>query len=328
LRRAAWSETGFDILDDPSTPLEPGWARLRVEACGICGSDLHVWHGRSPRSIGVTPGHEFVGYLLDADASAPDVRYVASPIVTCGRCRHCLAGQSQRCPHRVIVGAARNGGIAEEVDVPVQNLVPVPEAASGVIAAITEPVAVAVRGLNLASVANDSKVLIAGGGTIGLITAILLRGRCSEVALMARHPHQLAIAEQFGASPIQESDLIERGGDFDPDIIIETIGGQADLSGMVSIARPGARIVMIGLLDEKPTNLRPLTVKEITLIGSFAYGAGLHGTEFGWAAELVGQHKSELSLLQTDQFSLADAAAAFEATEDKSRGLIKATIVV
>ena len=92
-----WTTDGLDVVDDGPGPLQPGWVRVSVEACGICGSDLHFFDGDIPRPVGTSPGHELVGTVVDAPAGLPDVRYAVSPNVTCGgTCSFCRTGRTRQ----------------------------------------------------------------------------------------------------------------------------------------------------------------------------------------------------------------------------------------
>ena len=185
MRRAVWTDDGLEIGDGDLGPLTPGWVRLAVEACGICGSDLHFWHGHLPRPIGTSPGHELAGTIVDGPADLADVRYAVSPNVTCGRCEFCTSGRSNLCRRGGYgIGLGRNGGLAEFVDAPTGNLAPIPEGVDAVTASLTEPLAVAIRGVGRAGVSTDSTVLVLGAGTIGLCAALAARDRaaCGPVA--------------------------------------------------------------------------------------------------------------------------------------------------
>src|SRR3954454_4061900 len=128
VRRATWTDDGLEIRDVEPPPLEPGWVRIGVEACGICGSDLHFWHGTLARPVGTAPGHEVCGTVLDGPAGLPDERYAVSPNVTCGRCEYCATGRTNLCRRGGYgIGLGRDGGLADFVDAPVGNLAPIPD---------------------------------------------------------------------------------------------------------------------------------------------------------------------------------------------------------
>src|SRR4051795_6848976 len=111
MRKAVWTDDGLSVVDGEPPPLAAGWARLRVEACGICGSDLHFWHGQIARPVGTAPGHEFVGTLLDGPSGLADARYVGCPAISCGVCEYCTTGAPQLCGRGGPgIGLGRNGG--------------------------------------------------------------------------------------------------------------------------------------------------------------------------------------------------------------------------
>jgi threonine dehydrogenase-like Zn-dependent dehydrogenase len=329
MRRAEWTPDTLEVREVEPGPLEPGWVRLRVAACGICGSDLHFWHDPSIRSLGTAPGHEFVGTVVDGPAGLPDVLYAVSPNVACGRCEFCLTGRPNLCGKGGAgIGLGRNGGLAEEVDAPLANLAPVAGDADPVLASLTEPLAVAMRGVALGNPDADSHVLILGAGTIGLCTALVARDRAAEVAITARYPHQRAAAEAMGVTVLSEDEGVAWGKDHRPDVVFETVGGSADtMTDAIRVGRRGGRIVLLGSFSQpKALDLNRLMMKELTLIPSFAYATTKRGSEFAAAAGLVGRFADELQPLATHQFPLADVASAFETASDKSSQAIKVTI--
>jgi 2-desacetyl-2-hydroxyethyl bacteriochlorophyllide A dehydrogenase len=327
--RAVWSDSGLEIVDEEPGPLQQGWVRLRVEACGICGSDLHFWHSELPRPIGTAPGHELVGTILDGPSGLPDVRYAASPNVTCGTCAFCVSGRSNLCGRAGPgIGLGRNGGLAEFVDAPLANLAPIPDGVDPVVASLTEPLAVTVRGIGLARLTPDSKVLVLGAGAIGLCAALVARDRAAEVAVTARYPHQRAVAGRLGVTVLHEDDAIAWGKEHRPDVVVESVGGAAGtIADAVRVVGRGGRIVLLGTFNRPmPVDLQRLMMKEVALLGSFCYGGGEREPEFATAARLTGRWTDELDALATHQFPLDDVAAAFATASDKTTGAIKVTL--
>ena len=330
MRRAVWSDDGLSVVDAEPGPLEPGWVRLRVEACGICGSDLHFLHGDIPRPVGTAPGHEMAGTIVDGPAGLPDVRYAVSPNITCGACTFCRSGRSNLCNSGGPgLGLGRDGGLAELVDAPVANLAPIPDGVDPIVASLTEPLAVTVRGVGLAGVQPDSVVLVLGAGTIGLGAALVARDRAADVAIAARHPHQRAAAEQLGVTVLDEGDAVAWGKEHRPDVVVESVGGAADTIGeAVRVVGRGGRIVVLGTFSRpQPVDLQRLMMKEVALVGSFCYGGGDREPEFATAARLTGRWRDELRAWTTHQFPLEDVEAAFATAGDKSTGAIKVTLV-
>jgi threonine dehydrogenase-like Zn-dependent dehydrogenase len=325
-----WTEEGLEVVADEPGPLEPGWARLRVEACGICGSDLHFWHGHLRRPLGTSPGHELAGTVVAGPAGLADLRYAVSPNVTCGRCAFCRSGRTNLCGKGGPgIGLGRHGGLAEYVDAPVENLAAIPDGVDPVTASLTEPLAVAVRGVGLAKVESDQRVLVLGAGTIGLCAALVARDRAAEVAIVARHPHQRAAAEQIGVTTLDEGDALAWGKEHRPDVVVESVGGTADtVTDAVRVVGRGGRIVLLGTFDgPRPVDLQRLMMKEVGLLGSFCYGSGPREPEFTTAARLTGRWSAELSALATHQLPLEGVADAFRTAGDKSTGAIKVTLV-
>ena len=331
MRRAVWSEEGLDVVDTEPGPLEPGWVRLRVEACGICGSDLHFWHRHIRPVLGTSPGHELAGTIVDGPGDLADVRYAVSPNVTCGTCDFCRAGRTNLCGRGGPgLGLGRHGGLAELIDAPLANLAPIPDGVDAVTASLTEPLAVAVRGVGLARVEPESDVLVLGAGTIGLCAALVARDRAREVAIVARHPHQRAAAERIGVTVLGEDEAVEWGKQHRPEVVIESVGGAADtLRDAVRVVGRGGRIVLLGTFSEpKAIDLQRLMMKEVGLLGSFCYGSRDGEAEFTTAARLTGRWSDELGALTTHQFPLDDVTTAFRTADDKTTGAIKVTLTL
>jgi threonine dehydrogenase-like Zn-dependent dehydrogenase len=324
-----WVEQGLEVVDAEPEPLQPGWVRLQVEACGICGSDLHFWHRHLRPQLGTSPGHELAGIVVDGPPGIDDVRYAASPNIACGACEFCRSGRSNLCNQGGPgLGLGRDGGLAETVDVPLVNLAPVPDGVDAVTASMTEPLAVAVRGVGMARVGADSTVLVFGAGTIGLCAALVARDRASSVAIVARHPHQRAAAEAIGVTVLGEADAVAWGKEHRPDVVVESVGGTADtVRDAIRVIRRGGRIVLLGTFSEpKAVDLQRLMMKEVALLGSFCYGGGDREPELVTAARLTGRWRTELSGLTTHQFALDDVGLAFATADDKSSGAIKVTL--
>ena len=330
MRRALWTTDGLEVTEVEPGPLAAGRVRLRVAACGICGSDLHWWHGTMRRPLGTAPGHELAGTVVDGPPGLADVLYAVSPNVSCGECSFCLVGQTHLCDRALGrgLGMGADGGLSELLDVPVENLAPV-TTDDPVVASLTEPLAVALRGVSLADVAPDSRVLVLGAGTIGLGAALLARDRATEVAVTARHAHQAAAAAAMGVTVLGEDEGVAWAKERGADVVIESVGGTAPTLGeAVKACRKGGTIVLLGSFTEpRPVDLSKLMMKELRLQGSFCYGSTRRGSEYAAAAALTARYVDELRTMTTHQFDLGDVTAAFETAADKSSGAIKVTLL-
>lgn len=329
LRRAQWSDGGIELEAVEPAPLPEGWVRLRVAACGICGSDLHMLRHHLLRVPGASPGHEFVGYPLDGPPGLADALYAVEPRTWCGKCGFCAQGQRHLCPLGKLLGVTAPGGLAESVDAPLASLHRVPSGVEALLASLSEPLAVCVRALDLAQLEAGSRVLVLGAGSIGLLAGLLARDRSAAVAISARHPQQRAAAAKLGLAALGEDDVAAWARDEQPDVVIETVGGKADTASQALRAcRPGGTIVMLGVFAEpRPLDLFALMAKELRVVGSNTYGTGRSGSEFRSAVALLPRYASELAALQTHQFALDEVADAFACADDKKSGAIKVTLL-
>ena len=254
----------------------PDGCECAVEACGICGSDLHFWHGHLPRPIGTSPGHEFAGTVVDGPADLADGRYAVSPNVTCGRCEFCTSGRTNLCRRGGYgIGLGRNGGLAEFVDAPVGNLAPIPDGVDAVTASLTEPIAVHVRGVGLARVSTDSPCSCWARARSGSAP----RSPRGTAPRWSRSPPGIHISaprpKRSASRVVDEAELGAWGKEHRPDIVIESVGGTSDTANdAIRVIRRGGRVVILGSFGTTATtiNLQQMMSKEVSLIGSFCYG--------------------------------------------------------
>lgn len=318
---ATWTDAGLAVTEREERPVPDGWVRLTVAACGICGGDLHAWRDPARRRTGTVPGHEVAGWFEDR-------LYAVSPNVTCGLCEFCLSGRSNLCRRGGHgIGLGRDGGIAEYLDAPRRNLYRVDDVVSPVAASLTEPLAVCLRAVRHAQVDVDSRVLVVGAGTLGVLTLLLLRDRVAEVAVTTRYAHQRELVAGSGGTALGEEDWQEWARQARPDAVIETAGGSGDTVGIgISAVRRGGRVVVLGASGRVPVDVGRLMVKEVTLTGSFAYGSGPRGEEFAAAAGLLTRWPGELDRVQTHRFALREVEDAFRCAADKKGGAVKVTV--
>ncbi|MGE0622704.1 MAG: zinc-binding dehydrogenase [Pseudomonadales bacterium] len=313
---------------------EPGWVRIGVTAGGICGSDLHIYHAAMGNPKGMQPGHEVAG-IIDAvgdDTRIPSGTHVAvEPILGCGHCHPCHTGRANLCGEVRLFGIALPGGLAEYVCVPEDLVHVLPAALSRSAAALSEPMAVCVRGARIGRIGLGDRVAIIGAGTIGLLSILTARhAGASEVLVTARHPHQQALARALGADRVYGSAdaLLEEVGDQHADVVVETVGGQTDtLMEAVMMARTGGRISVLGVFSGNPSLPgMPFFSKELTLAASNCYSRESDQGDFALGAMLATRHADAIEPLVTHTFSLDEVGKAFATAEDKSTRSIKVQI--
>jgi 2-desacetyl-2-hydroxyethyl bacteriochlorophyllide A dehydrogenase len=302
----------------------PGEVLVRVAAVGICGSDMHAYHGQdSRRPPPLVLGHEAAGTIVSGPRSGE--RVTINPLVVDPSCPAAVAGRPHLSPTRQIISMPpRPGAFAQYVAIPERNVLPISDRLEFRRAALAEPLAVswhAVRiGLDrLDQPAKTATVVVLGGGAIGLAAALVAR-RAGVRALWIAEPNA------------QRRALLARQGDmevFDPrntdpdeaDLVIDAVGATATRVAASRVVRPGGVIVHVGLLPGNDGfDIRRITLQEITLSGSYCY------TPEDFAQTVRAMEAGELGALDwTEERSLTLAQQAFQ---DLDRGVVGAAKVV
>ncbi|MFG9006960.1 zinc-binding dehydrogenase [Pseudomonas aeruginosa] len=252
-------------------------ARLQVLAAGICGSDIHNFRtGQWISKLPVTPGHEFCGRIteLGAEVSGFSVgqRVVVDSRANCGECDYCVAGAGNLCRKMGFVGEVCDGGFAEQSVQPIQRLIPIPESVPDAVAALAEPLGVSLRVLTRLNAAPGAPVLVAGGGPIGGLAAILMREIDSRpVYLIERNVARASLLRDVcGVIPVPcESAAIRAAmGGQEPLYCIEATGNQTVLGQLIQAVGSGGRIALVGLSSGMASvNTNEIVEREIDLVG-------------------------------------------------------------
>jgi threonine dehydrogenase-like Zn-dependent dehydrogenase len=304
----ASGDGGVSVVDvDAVTPAhatDP--VRVRVRSCGICSSDLRLAAWNLP----VTLGHEFGGVLDDGTAVA------VQPNAWCGECDRCLAGETQLC--RVgadrLHGVSVDGGLADEVIVDRGCLVPLPGGVDPTVAALVEPLAVGVHAIGRVEAEPGDRILVIGGGTIGLTAVAAARARGFDVDLVARHPHQRAAGELLGAN----AGLADEYG-----AVVDAAGTQSSLDDAVARVRPGGAVVVVATYWDPVSIDAALLTKEVRIVPSAMYGHDHGEREFDASAALLAARPELADALVRHRFGLDDAPEAFRVAGDRAAGAIK-----
>jgi threonine dehydrogenase-like Zn-dependent dehydrogenase len=320
----------------------PGEVRVRVSACGVCGTDLHLFQaGLLP--VGMTPGHEIAGTVdcpgPGVSSFAPGEPVVVEPLRSCGQCRECRTGRDSICAELRLLGLHERGGMADYVVVPAHRLFRVAQGLDPRIAALAEPVAVVLHGLRRGNFAPGQRVLVLGAGTVGLLGVLAARTRgAGEVWLAARHPHQAELGQAFGATQVlSEAEatpaaLAARAKSQPADLVLETVGGKADtLRAAGAALAPGGSVSVLGVfMGAVSLDPYPLLLKEATLAWSNCYARSWPGSprpDFEDAAGLVDGERELLARLVTHSVPLGEVERGFEIASDKKAGAVKVSVL-
>ncbi len=320
----------FGEWEEPS--ILPGQVLIKVAACGICGTDLHVYKGLPAAwPVPGIRGHEFAGTVL---ASADDVegfqdgdRVVVQPLVYCGQCRFCRAGQTNLCANMYLIGGEQPGGFAEQVAVPASSLFKVPENLSLKQAALVETLATSVHAFEQNQSGILRSVAVLGAGAQGLFAVQLARlAGAKLIAVSETVPHRLAVAQQLGATnainagqeDVVEAILALTDGEG-VDLVIEAAGKVATRQGATQLLRPGGTAIFLALGAELTSiDFMSLVPKELHLRGTQCYT----DADFSLAIELLANGEIIVDPLITEM-SLENGPAAFEALASNPGEMIK-----
>jgi L-idonate 5-dehydrogenase len=309
---------------------------VRIEAGGICGSDLHYYHHGGFGTVRLKEpmilGHEIAGTITrigpEVARVTPGQRVAVNPSRPCGGCRYCQEGAQQHCLDMRFYGSAMRlphvqGGFRELLVCAEAQAVPVPPTTSAAHAAFAEPLAVSLHAVNRAGALLGKRVLVTGAGPIGALTVIAAR-RAGALEIVATDVAEapLAAAREVGADAtvnVSESDALSSyeadKGYFD--VMFEASGNARALAGAFSVVRPGGVIVQIGIAGSEmslPMNI--VVAKEIELRGTFRFHA-----EFALAVALIGAGRVDVMPLLSATLPLADANDAFALAADRSKAM-------
>ncbi|UZD91450.1 zinc-dependent alcohol dehydrogenase [Cognatishimia activa] len=260
---------GFRDVPDPSP--RDGEHLIKIEAVGICGSDMHAYLGHdNRRPAPLILGHEGAGTI--AGGPKDGTRVTINPLVTCGTCQACQSGRDNLCPDRQIISMPpREGAFAQYVTMPEQNLIVVPGHIPMSIAALAEPLAVSWHTARLAletlHPSMDRRALIIGGGAIGLAAALALRAMgITQVTI--KEPNEMR--RRFLQEKCEQTAVEEAKGSYP--VVVDAVGFATTRAAASAHAAPGGVIAHIGLgEDTGGLDVRRMTLQEISFVGTYTY---------------------------------------------------------
>src|SRR4030042_205179 len=327
----------FEYSDFPDPAVGDDDVLIRIKACGICGSDVHGFTGKTGRRIPpLIMGHEAAGIVegLGRNVSGFEKgdRVCFYSTVYCNKCEACLSGRFNRCDKRQVLGVSvpefkRHGAFAEYVAVPSWIVSKIPDELSFVHAALLEPASIGNHAANRAPISNKDTVVVIGAGTIGLfiLQAARLRGATKVIAVDINE-FRLDLAKKLGAdklinplkSHLSEAVLQETEGKG-ANVTLEAVGYAKTFADAVAITRMGGHVVAVGNLEKKAVfDLQQLIAKEHTFTGSYASSG-----EFRDCIELVASGKIKVEPLISDVLPMQEGPDAFDRLLKAEENLLK-----
>ena len=301
-----------------------GEVQLKVSHCGICGTDLHIYHGAMDQRVTFPQvlGHEMSGTVHalgeDVEGFAIGDNVAVMPLAPCGDCPACSAGHSHICHNLKFLGIDTPGAFQSYWTVPAYTLHKMPENLSLKHGALIEPLAVACHDIRLADVKEGDNVVVLGGGPIGMLVALVARHAGANVTISEINPYRVALAKSLGMEAInpQETDLVthvmQKTNDTGADIVFEVSGSQAGANVMTDLLRTRGLAVIVAIFAKAPEiDLFRFFWRELRLIGVRVY----ESEDFANAIALAASGELPLDKLITDVRPLSALQSGFEDME-------------
>jgi L-iditol 2-dehydrogenase len=327
----------FEIVELPTPAPGADDVLVRVEACGICGSDVHGMDGSTGRRIPpIVMGHEAAGIVIATGSDVSDVaegdRVTFDSTISCGKCGYCARGDINLCDNREVIGVScgdyrRHGAFAEYVSVPRRIVYPLPAELPFAEAAMLEAISVAMHAVRVSGATGGESALVVGAGMIGLLTLQAARAAgCSPIYVSDLDPTRLALAVTLGADhvlPYTGKQLASRvaqlNGGPGVDLVFEAVGNDETVNTAIDCVRKGGTVALIGnVAPEVVLPLQKVVSRQIRLQGSCA-SAG----EYPKAIEYVAEGKIKVKPLITAVASLDDGPKWFERLHAREPNLMK-----
>ena len=340
--RAAVTEgvQSMAVIERPE-PSEPGPGQVVVtpEAVGICGSDYHFFLGElSPEAGGSqfprVQGHEIGATIAAVGPDCPPELVVGQrvavwPLRACGKCYPCSIGRPNTCDFFELIGIHSDGGLQERLAVPAEQVYPI-QADDPAVAALAEPVSIAVRAVNRANVFPGERVVVLGAGPIGQCICLVARERGAEVLVVDLQDTRLALSRNMGAETVVwtgHSEVVgfarEWAAPAGPPVAIDATGAPAAVRAMVDMVASAGRAVQVGMSGEEVVlRLGSLTEKELDVLGVSCCDAD----EFGEAVAVVERNAPLLASLISHRFALEQAPEAIRFAIENPTHVMKVVI--
>lgn len=331
----------LEVVDLPLPRPGQDEALIRVEACGICGSDVHGYDGTSGRRIPpIVMGHEAAGTVAALGPVTGEAvvhltegqRVTFDSTIFCGHCPFCLQGQMNLCDNRQVLGVSvpdyrRPGAFAEYVTVPTRVIHPIPRHLPFEHAAMVEPLAVAVHAVDLSEIKEGSSAVVVGAGTIGLLVMqAAFSAGCEQVFVIDVDPSRLELAQRLNASAVinaktadATAEILKLTNGKGVDVALEAVGSSATIKTAVDCVRKGGTVTLIGnVVPTAEIPLQAVVSRQIRLQGSAA-SAG----EYPRCIQMLASAEIDVHPLISAVGGLEEGADWFGRLHARENGLLK-----
>ena len=331
MKSAVYKEKGrFEVEAGEKHNPPPREVTLKIGYVGICGTDLHIYHGHMDHRVcppGII-GHECSGTIVatgeGVEGFAVGDKVAVRPLDWCGNCPACDAGHSHICHNLKFMGIDSTGGMQSFWTVKQRTLHKLPESVDLKRGALVEPLAVAVHDVNRARVAEGDKVVVLGGGPIGQLIALVSRAKGAEVLISEPTPVRRTYAEDAGFSAFDPTSgnlvehVMEWTGGKGADVVFEVAGVQPTVDAMTEIAAVRGRICVVAIHSSKPqVDLFKFFWRELELVGARVYEAA----DYDEAIRLIATQAFDIDSFITAVLPIDDVQKAFEKLDSADPGM-------
>ena len=336
MKQAVMTEPGkIEFREVPIPEVKPDQIKVQMKNIGVCGSDIHVYHGKHPyTSYPVVQGHEVSGIIVEVGLNTKNFKVgdavTIQPQVVCGKCYPCTHGMYNDCESLKVMGFQTTGMASEYFVVDAAKALKLPEGMSFEYGAMIEPLAVAVHAVRRAGNMEGKKVVVLGGGPIGNLVAQTAKAMGAEKVLLSEiSSYRFEVAKKCGintVNPVTEdllSAIIKNFGEDRADVIFECIGINSTMDQAITYARKGSDIIVVGVFaDFGRINMGFIQDHELRLIGTAMYRV----EDYLGAIDLVNKKLVLFNSLITHRVSFSNYLQAYEIIEKAKDEVMKVMI--
>ncbi|WP_228548321.1 zinc-dependent alcohol dehydrogenase [Sporosarcina obsidiansis] len=309
--------------------------KIKIKKIGVCGSDIHVNHGKHPyTSFPVVQGHEVSGEVIEVGNEVSNFskgdRVTVQPQEVCGKCFPCQNGMYHVCEDLKVMGFQTTGMASEFFVVNENKVTMLPDSITWDEGAMVEPLAVAIHAVQRVSAIKNKNVLVIGGGPIGNLVAQTAKAfGASSVVVSELSKSRIDIAEKCGLKTINSSEeelsegILRNFGDRKADVIFECVGSSYTVAQAIDVARKGSTVVIVGVVSDLPQiNMGFVQDHELTILGSAMY----QSSDFDDAVKLIEKGEIQLEKLITNHVDFDNYIDAYSIIDTKKDQVMKVMI--
>ncbi len=320
----------LEIVEKQVRSIKDDELLIQIGACGVCGTDLHIFNGEASAKLNTVLGHEFSGTIVEKGKGCSEFsigeKIAVDPNIYCGKCSYCKNGQIHFCKNHRALGVTEDGGFSEYTIVPLSQAYHLPKDISLNLAAFAEPLSCCLRGIDRSEIKAGENVIIIGGGSIGLIMLQLSAiSGAARLIMIEPNEERRILAQRLGAqfvfSPDDENLLqkIKELTNGSSGTIIECVGNSSAAALSIQISNKGSKVILFGLApfnESIKLNLQEIFKKELTIKSSF-----LNPFTFDRAVELIINNKLQLERFPVSLLSLEEIQETISSKVKKSKSL-------